>query len=145
MGEETRQQLLQSYLEKMMKVTPVYIIGLLVAVEPALKDMSTSGSSDQYIAMGIVVFLGIVALFVFEGVGRKLNLTRKLQISLVSITSILYLIVGSWRAMEQDLSSLPVIGQFVPIFLAGWIFLAPLLLFRYGEEETMEETSGGAM
>ncbi|MCK5152211.1 MAG: hypothetical protein KAQ65_10230 [Candidatus Thorarchaeota archaeon] len=134
MGAETQRDTIQSYLDKMMKITPVYIIGLLAIVEPALRDFTGADITQQIVGVAIVLVLGIVALAVFEGVGRKLGRDRKLQIGLVSFTSCLYIIVGSWRAMGQDIISFPTIGPFIPVFLAGWIFLAPLILFRYSEE-----------
>lgn len=143
MGENATRDLMKSYLDKMTKVTPVYIVGLMLAVEPALYGLSGSNLSQQLAAIGIVLVFGIIALFVFEGVGRQLGTSRKLQIFLVSVTSCIYLIFGSWIAMGQSVTAFPLFGPLVPVFLAGWVFLAPLLLYRYEEEESGTSSSTG--
>jgi hypothetical protein len=131
---------LKVYLDKMMKVTPVYIIALLAALEPALAYFSDKTINEQYMGLALVFFFGIVALLVFEGYGRRLGLKKKLQLGLVVITSCLYLLVGGFRAMGVNIMTLEY-GYFLLLFMAGWTYLAPLILVKLDSDVDNSDSS----
>jgi hypothetical protein len=117
----------EPYLDKLGKLTPVYIIGLMAVIEPMMGVIRNRTPEEQIVAMVMVMGLGIAAFYFAEVGKRKLNAERKAQLGVTLVSTILYLFLGTMRMLGVDL--ITAYFGFVPLLFAGaWTFIAPLLV-----------------
>ena len=117
----------EPYLEKLGKLTPVYIIGLMTVIEPMMGFIRDRTPEEQIVAVAMVMGFGIVAFFVTEVGKKKLNAERKAQLGVTLVSTILYLFLEAMRMLGVDL--ITAYFGFVPLLFAGaWTLIAPLLV-----------------
>jgi hypothetical protein len=117
----------EPYLEKLGKLTPVYIIGLMTAIEPMMGIIRDRTPEEQIVAVLMVFGFGIVAFFVAEVGKKKLSAERKAQLGVTLVSTILYLFLETMRMLGVDL--ITVYFGFVPLLFTGaWTLIAPLLV-----------------
>lgn len=117
----------EPYFEKLAKLTPVYIIGIMTIAEPWMGILRDRTFEEQAVAVAALVAFSLIMFFIVEIANRHLNEERKAQLGVTLVSALLYISLQSMRMLEVDV----VAAYFGPVFLmvAGiWTFLAPILV-----------------
>ncbi|MFW9887956.1 MAG: hypothetical protein ACFFER_07230, partial [Candidatus Thorarchaeota archaeon] len=117
----------EPYFEKLAKLTPVYIIGILTIAEPWMGIIRDRTFEERVVAVAVLVAISLIMFYVVEIGNRQLNTNRRAQLGVTLVSALLYIFLQSMRMLEVDL----VAAYFGPVFLmvAGiWTFLAPILV-----------------
>lgn len=112
-----------SYIHRLGKLTPIYIIALMTTMEGLLAPFATLDVAFQVISVVMVLIAAIVLFWHFEIREQKVTLRPQLVISFV--TSMLYVILSSMRILDISL------GDFDYLLLLGvglWTFVAPMIV-----------------
>jgi hypothetical protein len=112
-----------SYIHRLGKLTPIYIIALMTTMEGLLAPFATLDVTFQVVSVVMVLIAAIILFWHFEIREQKVTLRPQLVISFV--TSMLYIILSSMRILDISL------GDFDYLLLLGvglWTFVAPMIV-----------------
>ncbi|MHA2021424.1 MAG: hypothetical protein ACW96N_06895 [Candidatus Thorarchaeota archaeon] len=112
-----------SYLHRLGKLTPVYIIALMTAMEGLMAPFAILDVAFQVTAVVMVLVAAIVLFWHFEIRDQKVDLRPQLAIAFV--TSMLYISLSSMRILGINL------GDYNFLLFLGvglWTFVTPLII-----------------
>ena len=112
-----------SYLHRLGKLTPIYIIALMTTVEGLLTPFATLNVPFQVAAVVMVLIAAIVLFWHFEIRDQKVDLRPQLVIAFV--TSMLYIILASIRILAISLGDL---NYIVLLGVGLWTFVTPMII-----------------
>jgi hypothetical protein len=112
-----------SYLHRLGKLTPIYIIALMTTVEGLLTPFATLNVPFQVTAVVMVLLAAIVLFWHFEIRDQKVDLRPQLVIAFV--TSMLYISLSSIRILGVDLGDL---NYIVLLGVGLWTFVTPMII-----------------
>jgi len=112
-----------SYIHRLGKLTPIYIIALMTAMEGLLAPFATLDVTFQIIGVVMVLIAAIVLFWHFEIREQKVDLRPQLVIAFV--TSMLYIMLSSMRILAISLGDL---NYLVLLGVGLWTFVAPMLV-----------------
>ncbi|MHA2141656.1 MAG: hypothetical protein ACXADC_07115 [Candidatus Thorarchaeota archaeon] len=112
-----------SYLHRLGKLTPVYVIALMTAMEGLMAPFATLDVAFQVAAVVMVLVAAIVLFWHFEIRDQKVDLRPQLVIAFV--TSMLYISLSSIRILGIDF------GNYNFLLFLGvglWTFVTPMMI-----------------
>lgn len=112
-----------SYLHRLGKLTPIYIIALMTTVEGLLTPFATLNVPFQVAAVVMVLIAAIVLFWHFEIRDQKVDLRPQLVVAFV--TSMLYIILASIRILAISLGDL---NYIVLLGVGLWTFVTPMII-----------------
>ncbi len=112
-----------SYIHRLGKLTPIYIIALMTTMEGLLAPFATLDVAFQVTSVVMVLIAAIVLFWHFEIREQKVNLRPQLVIAFV--TSMLYIILSSMRILNISLGDL---DYLVLLGVGLWTFVAPMII-----------------
>ncbi|MFX1262558.1 MAG: hypothetical protein ACFFAZ_10750 [Promethearchaeota archaeon] len=112
-----------TYLHRLGKLTPIYIIALMTTVEGLLTPFATLNVPFQVTAVVMVLIAAIVLFWHFEIRDQKVDLRPQLVIAFV--TSMLYIILSSIRILDISLGDL---NYIVLLGVGLWTFVTPMIV-----------------
>ncbi|MHA1925158.1 MAG: hypothetical protein ACXABV_03935 [Candidatus Thorarchaeota archaeon] len=112
-----------SYLHRLGKLTPIYIIALMTTVEGLLAPFATLNIAFQVTSVVMVLIAAIVLFWHFEIRDQKVDLRPQLVIAFV--TSMLYITLSSIRILGIDLGDL---NYIVLLGVGLWTFVTPMVI-----------------
>ncbi|MHA2004789.1 MAG: hypothetical protein ACW960_11865 [Candidatus Thorarchaeota archaeon] len=112
-----------SYLHRLGKLTPIYVIALMTTVEGMLTPFATLNVAFQVTAVVMVLLAAIVLFWHFEIRDQKVDLRPQLVIAFV--TSMLYITLSSIRILGIDLGDL---NYIVLLGVGLWTFVTPMII-----------------
>ncbi|MFW9887412.1 MAG: hypothetical protein ACFFER_04480 [Candidatus Thorarchaeota archaeon] len=112
-----------SYLHRLGKLTPIYIIALMTTVEGLLTPFATLNVPFQVTAVVMVLIAAIVLFWHFEIRDQKVDLRPQLVVAFV--TSMLYIILSSIRILDISLGDL---NYIVLLGVGLWTFVTPMII-----------------
>jgi hypothetical protein len=112
-----------SYLHRLGKLTPIYIIALMTTVEGLLTPFATLNVPFQVTAVVMVLIAAIVLFWHFEIRDQKVDLRPQLVVAFV--TSMLYIILSCIRILDISLGDL---NYLVLLGVGLWTFVAPMIV-----------------
>lgn len=112
-----------SYIHRLGKLTPIYIIALMTTMEGLLAPFAALDVAFQVISVVMVLIVAIVLFWHFEIREQKVNLRPQLVIAFV--TSMLYIILSSMRILNISLGD---IDYLVILGVGLWTFIAPIIV-----------------
>ncbi|MFW9845893.1 MAG: hypothetical protein ACFFD6_04045 [Candidatus Thorarchaeota archaeon] len=112
-----------TYLHRLGKLTPVYVIALVTAMEGLMTPLRTLDVIIQAVGVAMVLITTIVLFWHFEIRDQKVDLRPQLVIAF--ITSILYVSLSSLRILSIDLGD----WNFLVMLGVGlWTFATPMII-----------------
>jgi hypothetical protein len=112
-----------SYLHRLGKLTPIYIIALMTTVEGLLTPFATLNVPFQVTAVVMVLIAAIVLFWHFEIRDQKVDLRPQLAVAFV--TSMLYITLSSVRILAINLGDL---NYIVLLGVGLWTFVTPMII-----------------
>jgi hypothetical protein len=112
-----------SYIHRLGKLTPIYIIALMTTMEGMLAPFATLDVAFQVASVVMVLIAAIVLFWHFEIREQKVDLRPQLVIAFV--TSMLYIILSSMRILTISLGDL---DYLVLLGVGLWTFVAPMII-----------------
>jgi len=112
-----------TYLHRLGKLTPVYVIALITAMEGLLAPFATLDIAFQVIAVVMVLIAAIVLFWYFEIRDQKVDFRPQLVIAFM--TSMLYIILSSIRILNIDLGDL---NYILMLGVGLWTFVTPIII-----------------
>lgn len=112
-----------SYLHRLGKLTPIYIIALMTTVEGMLTPFATLNVPFQVTAVVMVLIAAIVLFWHFEIRDQKVDLRPQLVVAFV--TSMLYITLSSIRILAISLGDL---NYIVLLGVGLWTFVTPMII-----------------
>lgn len=112
-----------SYIHRLGKLTPIYIIALMTTMEGLLAPFATLDVAFQVISVVMVLIAAIILFWHFEIREQKVTLRPQLVISFV--TSMLYVILSSMRILDISLGDL---DYLLLLGVGLWTFVAPMIV-----------------
>jgi hypothetical protein len=112
-----------TYLHRLGKLTPIYIIALMTAMEGLMAPFATLDVTFQVVGVVMVLIAAIVLFWHFEVRDQKVDLRPQLVIAFV--TSMLYITLSSIRILSIDLGDL---NYIVLLGVGLWTFVTPMII-----------------
>lgn len=117
----------EPYLEKLAKLTPVYIIGFFTIIEVPMSMLRTRPVEEQMLTIAAVMIIGLLVVLAVEVGNRKLHNERKAQLGATIVSTLLYMLLAIARMLNIDLINMP-FGILLLICSGGWTVFAPILV-----------------
>lgn len=112
-----------TYLHRLGKLTPVYIIALMTAMEGLMSPLQSLDVILQTTGVAMVLITAIVLFWHFEIRDQKVNLRPQLVIAF--LTSMLYISLSCLRILSIDLGD----WNFIVMLGVGlWTFATPMII-----------------
>jgi hypothetical protein len=112
-----------SYIHRLGKLTPIYIIALMTTMEGMLAPFAALDVAFQVTSVVMVLIAAIVLFWHFEIREQKVDLRP--QIVIAFVTSMLYIILSSMRILAISLGDL---DYLILLGVGLWTFVAPMIV-----------------